>query len=217
VRVIPTGVDVDGIRAIAPVDARTQAGWPPEAVVVASLGRLAPEKRPDLVLSGFAEAAKRDPRLRLLVVGGGPSELSIRARASAQDLAGKVHLTGAVPRPEALARLAGADLFLFVSRTETQGLVLAEALSAGLPAVAVEGPGVADSVRDGVDGLVVAEHPTSTLPARLGEALVALADPATLAATRERVIADSGRFDIERRLDEVEALYAGLTRRERDR
>ena len=57
---------------------------------------------------------------------------------------------------------AASDLFAFASRTETQGLVLAEALAAGLPAVAVEGPGVADSVRDGVDGRIVPAEPAAT-------------------------------------------------------
>ena len=217
VQVIPTGVDVDGIRQIVPVDSRAAAGWPADAVVVASLGRLAPEKRPALVVEGFAEAARRDPRLRLLVIGGGPSEASLRERSSAPDIGGRVHLTGFLPRPEALARLAGADLFLFVSRTETQGLVLAEALAAGLPAVAVRAPGVADSVRDGVDGTTLDEEPTSTLPVRLGEAIVALSDPATLAAARGRVTAGSGRFAVERRVAETEALYTSLARRERHR
>jgi 1,2-diacylglycerol 3-alpha-glucosyltransferase len=217
VRVIPTGVDVDGFRRTVPLDPRASAGWPADAVVVASLGRLAPEKRPDLVLDGFAEAARRDPRLRLLVIGGGPSEPSLRDRASAAENVGRVHLTGSLPRPEALARLAGADLFLFVSRTETQGLVLAEALAAGLPAVAVRAPGVADSVRDGIDGTIVDEDPAATLPGRLGEAVVALAHPATLAATRARVGADSGRFAVDRRVAETEGLYADLARRERHR
>jgi glycosyltransferase involved in cell wall biosynthesis len=213
--VIPTGVDVDGIRDLVPLDSRPVAGWPADAIVVASLGRLAPEKRPGLVLDAFAEAARRDRRLRLLVIGGGPSEPSLRDRASALDLGGRVHLTGSLPRLEALARLAGADLFLFVSRTETQGLVLAEALAAGLPAVAVGAPGVADSVRDRVDGIIVDEEPTSTLPGRLGEAVVALAEPATMAAARARVIGDSGRFAVERRVAETEELYASLARRER--
>ena len=217
VRVIPTGVDVEGIREIVPVDPRASAGWPADAVVVASLGRLAPEKRPDLVLDGFGEAARRDPRLRLLVIGGGPSERSMRERAEAPEIIGRVNLTGSLPRPEALARLAGADLFLFVSRTETQGLVLAEALAAGLPAVAVRAPGVTDSVRDGVDGTIVDEEPTSTLPGRLGEAVVALANAAALGATRARVTADAGRFAGTRRVAEVEALYTGLRRRERRR
>ena len=145
--VVPTGIDVDGIRALQAVDSRPEAGWPADAVVVATLGRLAPEKSVDVILDAAAVVFERAAAVRLLVIGGGPSEEELRRRAAA--FGGRVHLTGALPRLEALARLRAADLFAFASRTETQGLVLAEALAAGLPAVAIEGPGVADSVATG--------------------------------------------------------------------
>jgi 1,2-diacylglycerol 3-alpha-glucosyltransferase len=213
VHVIPTGIDVAGIRALDPIDPRTEAGWPPDAIVVASLGRLAQEKSPELVLDAAAAAIARVPALRLLVIGGGPSEEDLRDRAAAPDLAGRVRLTGALPRPEALATLAGADLFLFTSRTETQGLVLAEALAAGLPAIAVDGPGVRDSVRDGVDGIVVAPEPAVTRAARLAGEVVALTAPDRRAPMTERARADAGRFDLGSRVAQVEALYASLASR----
>jgi 1,2-diacylglycerol 3-alpha-glucosyltransferase len=210
VRVIPTGIDVAGIRALDPIDPRTEAGWPPDAIVVASMGRLAQEKSPELVLDATAAAIARVPALRLLVIGGGPSEEDLRTRAAAPNLAGRVRLAGALPRPAALATLAGADLFLFTSRTETQGLVLAEALAAGLPAIAVDGPGVRDSVRDGVDGIVVAPEPATTLVARLAGAVVSLTAPDRRAPMAARARADAGRFDLGSRVAQVEDLYASL-------
>ncbi len=210
VHVIPTGIDVAGIRGLAPIDPRAEAGWPADALVVASLGRLAPEKSPALVLEAVAVAAVQLPRLRLIVTGGGPSAAALRARAERPDLAGRVRLTGAVPRLEALARLKGSDLFLFTSRTETQGLVLAEALAASLPAVTVDGPGVRDSVRDGIDGLVVPHEPAEALPQRLADGIVSLADAARRAAMAERAGADAVRFALERRVGQVEELYESL-------
>jgi len=211
VHVIPTGIDVAGIRVLTAVDPRGPAGWPPDAVVVASLGRLAPEKSPHLLFDAAATAARSVPQVRLLVVGGGSSESLLRRRLTMPDLAGRVHLTGPLPRPEALARVAGADLFLFTSQTETQGLVLAEALSAGLPAIAVDGPGVRDSIRDGVDGVVVESAPAGTLVERLADAVATLArDAARRSAIGERAAADAGRFSVERRVAEVEALYRSL-------
>jgi 1,2-diacylglycerol 3-alpha-glucosyltransferase len=108
--------------------------------------------------------------------------------------------------------LRAADLFVFASRTETQGLVLAEALAAGLPAVAVDGPGVRDSVRDGVDGIVVPGAPRSGIESALAQAIVTLADEAPRQAMAERASADAGRFSLDRRLDETVALYEGLRR-----
>ena len=213
VEVIPTGIDVAGIRALTPVDARPAAGWPPDAVVVASLGRLAREKSPMTLLDAVALAAARESRTRLLVIGGGPSEAALRARADAADLTGRVHFTGHRPRTEALALLRGADLFAFASRTETQGVVLAEALAAGLPSVAVEGPGVRDSLRDGIDGRVVAAEPAEGRARRLGDALAGLVgDLAERRRIAERAGADADRFALARRVEQVAELYRSLLR-----
>ncbi len=209
VHVIPTGVDVAGVRALEPRDVRSEAGWPADVVVAASLGRLAPEKSPMDVLEALAVTDAS--RLRLVMVGGGPSEEELRRRAAAPDLAGRVWFTGGLPRIEALATIAGADLFVFASRTETQGLVLAEALSAGLPAVAVDGPGVRDSVRDGVDGVVVAAEPADGRTRRLATGLATLAaDDQRRAEMAGRAAADAERFSIDRRTGEMEALYRAL-------
>ena len=213
VRVIPTGVDVAAIRGAAPLDVRPVAGWPAGAVVVASLGRLAAEKDPAVVLDAFARAAALEETARLLVIGGGPLEAEVRARAAAPGLAGRVHVTGRLDRTDALARLVAADLFCFASRTETQGLVLAEALTAGLPAVAVAGPGVRDSVRDTVDGLVVPADPAHTRAARLGDALAELvADAPRRRAMATRARDDADRFAVERRVAETEELYRAVSR-----
>ena len=216
VHVVPTGVDVAAIRALTPIDSRRAAGWPPESVVVASLGRLAPEKSPKVLFDAVALAATQDPRLRLLVVGGGPSEAGLRARAASSGLAARVLFTGSLSRPAALAWMADADLLLFTSRTETQGLVLAEGLSAGLPAIAVDGPGVRDSIRDGVDGIIVPHLPPGSLVDRLSDTIARLAqDRAGRSAMAKRAGADADRFAVERRVAQVEALYrsiAGLRR-----
>ena len=131
---------------------------------------------------------------------------------AAPDLAGRVALPGRMPRLEALAAVAGADLFAFASQTETQGLVLAEALAVGLPVVALAGPGVDDSVRDGVDGVVVRPPAGRRRGGRLAEAIAALAgDPdAARAAMAMRAREGADRFDVTRRIDEVEALYREL-------
>ncbi|HSK94584.1 MAG TPA: glycosyltransferase [Candidatus Angelobacter sp.] len=211
VHVVPTGVDVAGLRTLEPRDVRAERGWPAGAPIVATLGRLAPEKSVEIVL-GAAERVfetRLDPRL--LVIGGGPSEATLRGRAAAKPLAGRAWLTGALPRPEALATLRAADLFVFASRTETQGLVLAEALALGLPAVAIDGPGVRDSVRDGTDGMIVPAEPEGTRAARLGDAIGQIVDdPALRASLAERARADAERFSLDRRAGDLEERYRDL-------
>jgi glycosyltransferase involved in cell wall biosynthesis len=212
VRVIPTGVDVEALQALVPRDLRGEHGWPPDAVVVASHGRLATEKNVGVLLDAFAVAAGRDARLRLLLVGDGPARGATEARAAASDLAGRVALTGRLPRVEALTAVAGGDLFAFASQTETQGLVLAEALAVGLPVVALAGPGIEDSVRDGLDGLVIrAPAPDGDGARALGEGIARLAgDEQQRLAMANAARTGAARFDVTRRIDEVVALYREL-------
>jgi glycosyltransferase involved in cell wall biosynthesis len=211
VAVIPTGVDVAAIRALQPIDSRVAAGWPADSRVVVSLGRLAPEKSVEVLVGAFATAAAQEAPLRLLLVGGGPSLAWLQKRAGEPDLSGRVLVAGGRPRPEALALTKGGDLFAFASQTETQGLVLAEALAAGLPVVAVQGPGVGDSVRDGIDGIVVAADPAEDRTQRLGDAIRDLAaDDDRRRDMAEAAAAGAERFDVRTRIEEVVALYREL-------
>ena len=211
VRTIPTGIEVAALAALPARDPRAIAGWPPEAVVLATLGRLAPEKDAELVVEAFATVAADDPAVRLVMIGGGPSEEALRRRAADPDLAGRVFLTGALPRVEALAVVKGADLFASASRTETQGLVLAEALSLGVPVVALDGPGVADSVRDGVDGIVVSGASEGKRQQALSAAIRDLARvPARRADLASAAAAAAGRFDVAARIGTMVNLYREL-------
>ena len=84
-------------------------------------------------------------------------------------------------------------------------------MSAGLPAIAVEGPGVSDSVRDGVDGVIVPDLPAESLVPRLAAVITDLAEAdRRRSAMAERARADAGRFAVERRVAEVEALYRAV-------
>jgi 1,2-diacylglycerol 3-alpha-glucosyltransferase len=211
VRVIPTGIDVAAIAALSAADARAAAGWPPDSIVVVSLGRLAPEKSVDLLVGAFARALADDRSLRLLLVGGGPSEAALRERAKLPDLRERVHLAGSRPRLQALALTKGGDLFAFASQTETQGLVLAEALAAGVPVVAVDGPGVRDSVSDGVDGVVIPAQPSADREVRLAAAITALAgDSQRRRSMAAAAASGAARFDIRARIGEMVELYREL-------
>ena len=216
VRTIPTGIEVAALAALPSIDPRPTAGWPADSVVVTTLGRLAPEKSVDVVLEAFDQVAAADTAIRLQIVGGGPSEAALRARAAQPELVGRVHFTGQQPHATALSMAKGADLMASASRTETQGLVLAEALALGLPVVAIDGPGVNDSVRDGVDGLVVSGNPAGGEAGPLAAALRLLArDPARRSALAAEALAGSGRFDAAVRIASVVALYRELLARPR--
>lgn len=209
VRVIPTGIDVAAIAALPEGHPRRRAGWrPDESLVLVSLGRVAPEKSVDVLVDAFVRAARRRPRLRLLLVGGGPGETEVRARAAAAGFTDRVHVTGRLPRMEALALVKASDVFIFASQTETQGLVLAEALAAGLPVVALDGPGVAATLRDGIDAVLVPAEPAATRGERLGVAAGAVAaDEPRRIRMAARALEGATRFDARARAAEVVELY----------
>ena len=208
IRAIPTGVDVSGIARLPAIDPRPEFGWPRDAVVAVTLGRLAVEKNVGLLLDAVAGAAAAVPAMRLLVIGSGPAEDLARERAAAPDLAGRIAFTGLLPRDEALARLKCCDLFVLASRTETQGLVLAEAAASGLPTVALEGPAISETVRDGVDGHVVPFDDPRRSAARMADAIAALAfDAHRRAAMGAAAREGAERLDAARSVRRVVELY----------
>ena len=152
--------------------------------------------------------------LHLAAIGGGALAATLRRRAARPDLAGRTWFAGAQPRPTAIGMLRGANLFVVASRTETQGLVVAEALAAGLPVVAIDAPGVRDAVRTGTDGLLVAATPASTRPARMAEVVAGLlVDRPRLSAMAEAAGRDADRLGLETRTREVIGLYRELLAR----
>ena len=113
----------------------------PGEVKVLYAGRLTTEKGADLLAESFLLAHERDPRLHLLLAGGGPEEQLLRVR-----LGEHATFLGWLDREQLADAYASADVFLFCSRTDTYGQVIAEAQASGLPVVAVERgrPGGAD-------------------------------------------------------------------------
>jgi glycosyltransferase involved in cell wall biosynthesis/predicted metal-dependent phosphoesterase TrpH len=121
----------------------------PGRIDVLYAGRLTREKGVDLLAAGFLAARARDPRLHLLLAGGGPEEDALRAR-----LGRSASFLGWLAGEELAAAYASADLFLFCSQTDTFGQVVLEAQASGLPVVAVAAGGPAELVADGHSGVL---------------------------------------------------------------
>lgn len=120
-----------------------------------SVARLTPEKSFDKLLNAFAIGTANHPKARLMIVGDGTSKKDLIKLAEKLEIASKVIFTGAVEFHEVPNHLAACNAFAFASSSETQGLVMAEGMAAGLPVVAVDAPGNRDVVIDDVNGLLV--------------------------------------------------------------
>jgi glycosyltransferase involved in cell wall biosynthesis/predicted metal-dependent phosphoesterase TrpH len=185
----------------------------PGEVKVLYAGRLSKEKGVDLLAEAFLLARERDPRLHLLLAGGGPEEGALRKRlgvaGGSGDAAGSedpcATFLGWLDREQLARAYASADLFLFCSRTDTYGQVIAEAQASGLPVVAVAEGGPVSLISDRNTGWLCPPDQES-----LAGALAQLASSAFL---RER-LSRAGRTEVRGRTWEAtfEHLAAGYER-----
>ncbi len=146
-------------------------------------GRMTKEKGVELLADAFETAHARDPRLHLVLAGGGPEEGALRERLGE-------HATFLGWQYGAdLARVyASADVFLFASRTDTFGQVVLEAQASGLPVVAVAEGGPTSLIEDGETGLLVPAAAQS-----LAEAVHQVVDGPLLAERLRRAALQSVR------------------------
>ncbi len=136
-----------------------------DEITVLYAGRLTKEKGVDLLAESFLLAREQDPRLHLVLAGGGPEEEALAEHlGDGATFLGWLH-GSALPRA-----YANADIFMFASQTDTYGQVIVEAQASGLPVLAVDAGGPADLIADGESGLL---RPADA--GALAEALVGLA------------------------------------------
>jgi 1,2-diacylglycerol 3-alpha-glucosyltransferase len=201
IEIVPSGIDLPRFGAgLRDESLRRKAGAGPGDRLVLSVGRLAKEKNVELLLEALALTP--DESLKLAIAGDGPLRADLEALAAARSLGGRVRFLGNVPREELPSLYASADAFVLPSMTETQGLVLAEALAAGAYVIAAD----AEQNRNVLEGAGALVQPTPEAFALTLAAVPALPDE-QVATTARRA---AQRFSLETQTDRVLALYASL-------
>ena len=187
IEVIPTGIDMPSPPGRRRAAFRALHGITPERPVLLYAGRLAPEKNLPFLLQVVARLRSALPDILLLFAGDGPIRASLESQSRRYGLSDSVRFLGYLDRDGALRdAYQAADLFVFSSLTETQGMVLLEALAARLPIVAIPALGVADLLasRQGSRG-------SAADPDSFGaECLAILRDP----ALRARLATEAGQL-----------------------
>jgi len=203
VTVIPTGVNLKVFSSGDGHAFRERMGVPPDVFLVGHVGRLAPEKNLAFLAEAVVRFLLRDRRARFFLAGEGPMKKEIERAFAARGLADRFHSRGVMDHPELASAYQGMDVFAFTSQTETQGMVVTEAMAAGTPVVALDGSGVREVVRDGENGrLLSREDPEEFASAlawtaglspeerrRLGEGIARTADEFSMTRTAAKTLA----------------------------
>jgi glycosyltransferase involved in cell wall biosynthesis len=145
--IIPTGMEMDRFAAGDGQRFRAEIGIAPGQPVLVHVGRIAHEKNIDFLFRMFEIVVRSKPGAVFVVAGEGPALASCKAYARSLGLAQQVRFVGYLSRErELLDCYRAGDLFVFSSKTETQGLVLLESLALGVPVVSTAHMGTADIV-----------------------------------------------------------------------
>jgi 1,2-diacylglycerol 3-alpha-glucosyltransferase len=202
--VIPTGIDAARFVGGDGAAFRRRHGIAAGRPVLAHISRVAHEKNIDFILRALALIRRARPDVLLVIAGEGPALAHTRRLARKLGIADHVLFVGYLARDgELLDCYRAADLFVYASRTETQGLVLLEALALGVPVVSTAVMGTADVLRD-VQGAVVAPDEE---PAFAATVLQVLADPALRARLAERAPLDAAAWSARAMAERLESLY----------
>ncbi|MEM8948910.1 MAG: glycosyltransferase family 4 protein [Pseudomonadota bacterium] len=163
---IPLGIERPTIRPAA----RADYGLEEEDVLLVTVGRLVARKALDQLLDLMA--GLRDRSAKLLVIGTGPEEAGLQAKAAELGVADHVRFLGGLSDQEKFDVLGMSDLYVSSSQHEGFGLVFLEGMAAGLPVVCYDHGGQTDFLVDGATGYLVSLNDRKTLEKRIEELVV---------------------------------------------
>ncbi|WOJ93119.1 glycosyltransferase [Congregibacter variabilis] len=210
IAVLPTGVDTAHYAQGDGAGFRTRLGIGQNAFVIGHLGRLAPEKNLEFLAKAIALSMHSNTEMQFLLAGDGPSVPTIKNIFEIHGVLDRVHFLGVLDFQKQVAAYHAMNLFAFASTSETQGMVLTEAMAAGIPVVALDASGVREVVNDGHNGRLVFE----ATPAAFAEAIQSVASLSEddLQKMQAAARATAQEFSMDRHADRAIAIYSSLIR-----
>ncbi|MDH5762416.1 MAG: glycosyltransferase [Nitrospinota bacterium] len=171
IEVVPTGMDIITLQKGNGSTLRESMNIPREALVIGHTGRLAPEKNLKFLAQAVAEFIDCHPKTHFLVVGEGPSKTEIQEIFNNSGLDSNLHFTGSLKGQDLVNSYHAMNVFAFSSKSETQGMVLVEAMAAGVPVVALDAPGARDVIHHQKNGWLIADDDSAAFISALKQAL----------------------------------------------
>ena len=167
IQVVPNGVDILPFQSPISKVPRSELQLSDDDVVFYYIGRLGVEKNLTFLLQAFAAAVRAYERIHLVLVGVGPEQAALQSWVKENRLDRNISFTGLIPYEQLPCYLAMADAFVTASVTEVHPLTVIEAMAAGLPVLAIQSPGTADTIHDGVNGYLCEKEDLAFFTAKL--------------------------------------------------
>ena len=183
--VVATGLDDSSFARVDGEHFRMSHDIPLAQPMLLFVGRVAHEKNIGFLLEMHVELIKKHPDALLVITGEGPAEESIKHSIDKLDISNKVRMIGYLDRShELIACYKAADIFVFASKSETQGLVLLEAMAQGTAVVAIAELGTKSILIEG-EGVLIAKDDINDFADKVS---VLLSD-----APKRQMIGEKGR------------------------
>lgn len=155
IAVIPTGINVSEFNSDNGDSVRQKHGIPEDAFIIGYLGRIAEEKNMRFLQEAVMPFIKQQKDVYFLVVGDGDITGDLKEEASSRGISERVIFAGVLKGKEKIDAFHAMDVFVFASKSETQGIVLNEAMASGVPVIGLDAPGVREVIEDGANGFLV--------------------------------------------------------------
>lgn len=160
--ILPTGLRAERFTRGDGDAFRLRHGISPERPLLLFVGRVAFEKNIEFLLDVVDRVRRQCPEVLFLITGEGPALTGLRKHVDARGMHENVRFLGYLDRRQALGDCyQAADLFIFASRTETQGLVLLEAMALGCPVQALAIMGTRDILEDAPGAIIAQDDPAA--------------------------------------------------------
>lgn len=160
IEVIPTGIKPEQfVEAGGRDEIRQKFSIKNDDILVMTVSRLAEEKNVDFLIKVFSKLkeAKSNKKIKFMVIGDGSDREKIEEKVKELKIDKETIFTGAVPHDDIAPYFKAGDIFVYSSLSETQGIMISEAMASGLPIVAVKAPGAQDIINSGIDGILSPE------------------------------------------------------------
>jgi glycosyltransferase involved in cell wall biosynthesis len=152
IHIVPTGVNLATFKRGSGQGFRQVMDIPEDLFLLGHIGRLAVEKNLHYLTQALIPVLQKEPEIHFLLVGTGPIQAQMLTWFKDAEVIGQVHYIGFLEQPLLSCAYQALDLFVFASKSETQGMVITEAMAASVPVIAIDAPGAREVVIDNYNG-----------------------------------------------------------------